>query len=293
MSNLGGSPATLDLAGLVLNQADPGTGLEAGFTSIPGWHKRAPMSVDRQRRAGHGEFATPGKLAGRILSINGWAVADDRGTVARWTEDLAALLADGSFGTLTVTDDDLGVRWASVQMIDDPTVDWDGQEWVRFQIPLLAPNPLKYGALSSGSTGFASDPEGSGLVFPLFEPNGFLDFGPVATSSGTVTITNAGTAAASPRFTVTGPTPAGGFRIVDLGTGDRITYHSVVPANSELVFDAATGTVVIDGGPSRRGDTVVTRWPVIPRRSSATYLFAPESSPTAANFTAAVYHTYN
>lgn len=293
MSFLGNSPAMIQLGSLTLNYGDPDTSsLLVGFSDIDGWNKRAPMRVDRLVRSGHGEFAQPGKLAGRVVTITGWCVADVRAEVATWLDDLAATLGDGGFGELVVTDDDLGQRWATVQMLDDYEADWKGRDYARFQIALLAPDSFRYGLASTATTGFATSPEGAGLVFPLFAPDGVLDFGPVPESDGTATITNEGNAPAFPVFTVEGPTPVGGFRIVDLATGQRITFLGDVPAGSTLVMDASDGSVVINGGPSRLGETIVTRWPSIAPGGSATYVFAPESSTSAATLTVSVYSTY-
>lgn len=282
----------LTLAGLTLNRADPeSSNLLAGFSKIHGWHKRAPMRVPRERRTGHGEFAIAGKLAGRVITIDGWCVGEVRAEVGQWLEGLAATLGDGGFGDLTVTDDDLGEKSATVQLLDDDEVDWDGRGFAKFQIILLAPDPFRYGTTSTGSTSFATDPEGVGLVEGFFTDN-VMDFGPLPTSDGTVTVTNEGSAPAYPVFYVDGPGPAGGFSVLDLGTGRRITYLGGLPEGSSVVFDSAAGSVVIDGSADRRGDTIVTGWPVVAPGESATFRFAPESNSSAAVLSVLLRSTY-
>lgn len=291
MTYLGNSPARIDLGALTLNYADPESGLAVGFDMIAGWHGGAPMSVNQQQRTGHGQFAIPGRRMGRTVTINGWAVVEQRAVLASWLDTLAATLGDGGFDDLTVTDDDQSSRSATVQLLATE-VDWSGRDWVRFQLSLLAPDPYRYGSTQMLSTTFATDPEGRGLRYPAFSPSGVMYYGPPPESDGTVTVTNHGNAPARPIFYVDGPGPVGGFSILDLGTGRRVTYLGALPTGSSLVLDSSDGSVVIDGTADRRGDTIVTGWPEVAPGASVTFRFAPEASTSAAVMTVLLRSTY-
>lgn len=277
------------LDGIALNAAEGD--LEVRRTTIDGWHNSAPSIADDYPRAiADGSFAIPGRIGSKLLAIVG-QIRGPRELVALKIEQLVAIEPHRTM-LLDVYDRTLGVRTMHVQREGTVEIIWNGGPVAFFRIPLKANDPMKYGERSSGTTSFASGSEGRGLRFPLFSPNGYLSFGPPATSSGSVTVTNAGTAPASPVFTVAGPTPEGGFSITETTTGARITFLGTVPAGSRLVLDSADGSVLIDGSGDRSTDTLVDAWPVVPAGSSSTFLFAPESSTSAATLTVDVVATY-
>lgn len=280
-------PAQITIDSLVLGALDGDVAW--GFESIDGWHNGPGVQVDQEQRiVSHGQFGQPGHRTGRTITVNGWVLGDTRGPVAAALRELDAVLADGQFSTFTVDDVDEGVLSATVQLLDRLQVDWSTPTEARFQIQLLAPDPYRYGAVSSDSTGFAMDAVGAGLVFPLF-PGGVLDFGALG-DPGIASVSNAGTASASVVFRVAGP--ADGFTITDTTTGKRVTYLGDLPAGSELVLDGRDGSVVIDGVADRSGDTVVEAWPVLGAGQSRDFLFAPLGGTTAAVLTTETTATY-
>lgn len=294
-----GSPAKIEIEGLLptLNSTDE-DGVEWVFDTIQGWTGGAGVEVDRQQRTfGHGEFAQPGRRTGRPITVGGWVYCADDTMVARATDTLAAALADGSFGVLTVTDDRLGPRWAHVQLVGTIDDDWSKPNLYEFQLQLLAPEPYKYGALSEASTGlFDADFDGQGLVFDgasttlAFEPS--LDFGATPVDSGSISLENVGTAAANVRFVVEGPTPDGGFAITDQQTGLSIFYYGVVLAGNTLVLDGRNGSILLNGTTDRYGDALVEAWPTIPPGSTRDFLFVPLADTSAATLTGSAYATY-
>lgn len=283
-------PTHVIVDGLDLNNVED-NGLVWEFTSIDGWHDGPSTFVEQDQRISHGQFAQPGRRGGRTITVRGKLAAEDRALVADGIDRLNALLADGGFGTFEFVDRTQGSRWAMVQLLGAPLPAWSGGPIAFYQLQLLAPGSYKFGATSSDSTAFGSAPVGAGLVFNLFGSPSTLNFGAQGTT-GTVTISNDGTAPASVKFTVAGPTPVGGFEIVDVSTGKRITYLGSVPSGSELVLDGATGTVVIDGTADRLGDTIVDAWPQIPAGGSRDFLFNPLGGSTAALLTAECIATY-
>lgn len=287
------SPGTIAVGGLMLNA--PGTPDDSDvlwvFDDVDGWHDGPSVSVESQARAvSHGLFGQVGRRGGRTITVNGNMVAPDRAQAGEAVDLLTSVLAGGEFGRFDFYDVDQGWRWTMVQLAATPDLAWETELHCRFQLQFIAPDAYRYGQTSTASVGFAAS-SGSGMVFPLFNPSGFLNFGapPV---SGVVSVQNPGTAAASPAFSVTGPTPEGGFSIVDLSTGKRITFLGSVPENSTLTLDASNGSVLLDGVADRLGDTIVEAWPVVPKRSTASFLFDPHGSATSAQLTTSVLSTY-
>lgn len=286
------SPGTIAVGGLVLNDSPAPDEYEVlwTFDDVDGWHDGPSVSVESQARGiGHGLFGQVGSRGGRTITVTGDMVAPDRALAADSVDQLTSLLAGGVFGRFDFYDADQGWRWADVQIAATPDLAWETELHCRFQLQFIAPDAYRYGQTSTASVGFAAS-SGSGMVFPLF-PNGVMDFGPLP-DFGTLTIQNPGTADASPVFTVSGPSPSAGFTITDVGTGRSITYFGVVPAGSTLTIDSSTGAVVLDGVADRFGDALVEAWPVVPARSSRSFLFEPLSGATSAQLTASVVATY-
>lgn len=290
-TRLSGSSATINLEGLDLNWID-NENTEWGFHNISGWHQGATTIVNQdQRITSHGQFAQRGRRGGRVFAIDGWVHADIRLRAAVALQRIEATLADGGFGVFTFADDDLGERWASVQLLD-LQLNWNESEtFFRYQLQLLAPDPYKYGATSTDSTGFATAPLDTGMVFPLF-PNGVMNFGPLAAATQ-VTVANAGTAEAQVTFTVTSPgADSGGFVITDVTTGKTITYSGIIPADGSLVLDGSDGSVTLNGTGDRLDDTLVQAWPTLLPGVTKSFLFERISGTGAPILTASVTSTF-
>lgn len=288
-----GSPAKIDFPDLTLNVTD-GEDTEWVFEKIKGWTGGAPREGSRvQRSFSDGEFAQRNRATGRVITIDGWIYCADDAAVARATDTMAALLADGRFAQMTVTDDRLGERWAMVQRIGVLEDDWSRPNFYDFQIQLLSASPYKYGATSTDSTGLLAIPAGVGMEFTLF-PSGTMNFNTAGVVTGIATLENPGTADASVRLSIAGPTPVGGFTITDQTTAKRIIWlGEEIPAGSTLTLDGATSKVLIDGIADRSGKVLVEAWPVVPAGGSLDLLFAVTTGGTsAAVMTAECWATY-
>lgn len=282
-------PIMISVGGIDLNVRDD-DGTEWVFDNLEGWHEGGGMDVPQeQRTVSHGHFPQPGHRRSIQPTISGWVYSYDRTHVAAAVDRFAALLAEGLFDSLSVKDDDTGIKTATVQRLG-LSIEWLDPNLCRYQLQLLTTTPYKYGSTSSASTPFGTTPAGAGLVYPL-HGGGALDYGPAGTT-GSVTITNEGNASAPVKFTVEGPTPVDGFVITDTLTGKTITYLGAVPTDSTLVLDGSDGSVVIDGVADRLGDTIVQAWPTIGAGQSRDFLFTPLGGSTAAVLTAEVVATY-
>ena len=100
--------------------------------------------VSRPRR--HGEV-DPGQawLPGRTMELSGVVEAPDHTALVDAGERFAGLLADGMLTTLVV-DEDGAVRQADVRLADQPTFDLATPRLAAWKLPLLMPDPLRYGA---------------------------------------------------------------------------------------------------------------------------------------------------
>ncbi len=99
---------------------------------------------------------------------------------------------------------------------------------------------------ASATTTTLTLPQSSGVLIPALFP---LQFG--ASSGGTGTVTNAGTAAAYPTITLQGPliNPV----IVNETTGERMALILTLGASDTVVIDMARRTIVQGGGTNRMG----------------------------------------
>ena len=289
---IGNATADIALGSVGLNAVDS-NGATWAFDTITGWHSGPGVEVQQTQRAvGHGQFARKGRRTGRQIIVSGHVYADTRGPVEQASRTLAALLADGDSERFYFNDTDGPTLWTNVQLADAPRIDWPGLNHFRYQLTLLAPDAFRYGETSTASTTFATDPVGRGLRYPAFSPSGVMYYGPPPTSDGTVTLTNYGSAPGSPLFTVDGPGPVGGFSIVDIGAGKRLTYLGAIPNGGRLVLDASDGSVLLDGTADRSGDVISMGWPVVGPGETATFRFAAESTASAALLTVSLTSCY-
>ena len=288
---VGERPTSVVVDGFELNGVD-GFGAEYRFEKITGWHEPVRVDVDEtQRIVSHGQFGQRGHRTGRLATITGRVYAA-RELMPDAIDRLNAILADGEFGRFEFHDRIQGERWARVQLGPNAIRGtWDGSPTFAYQLELLAPDPYKYGATSTGWTGFATAPVGTGMVFPLF-PNGVMNFGPLADATQT-TVANAGTAEAQVTFVVTSPGAlSGGFVITDITTGKTVTYAGSIPADGSLVLDGSDGTVILNGTSDRLGDTLVQAWPTLSAGASKSFLFERISGSGAPILTVSVTSTF-
>ncbi|AZS08513.1 minor tail protein [Arthrobacter phage Lasagna] len=106
---------------------------------------------------------------------------------------------------------------------------------------------------------------------------GVLDFG-VAGSTGTVSLTNPGSADTGPKFTITGTTVPG-FTITELTTGRRLVYTGTIRTGQTLVIDTDDGSVMLDGYAPR--NLVVSEWVRLGRGETGSWLFESPGSNNA------------
>lgn len=282
--------ATVDGFSLVDRRPD---GTDIHVTGTPGWNEGGDIDFRQVARGtSHGTFNTPVYARQIDFSIQGLATSPTHLASEQLERQMTAILAGGETGVVAMQHAGDVALWVNAHRSARVSIERFTPRKFKWRIPLLAPDSFRYGDDSTGSTPFATDPEGAGLVFDLFAPDGVLDFGTIPTSDGTVTVVNEGSAPAYPVFTIDGPGPVGGFSIVDVGTSQRVTYLGALPSGSSLVIDARDASALLNGTADRSGELVATQWPVVAPGEQATYRFAPEVSTSAAVMTVTLTSTY-
>lgn len=189
------------------------------------------------------------------------------------------------------------------------TVQWDGvtsqvmARCIRRSIP--TPVEYHYGLTEGAIQWAASDPRklrvpseqrftglaapsSEGLTFPMAFP---LAFGS-GQSGGSLYVSNDGSAAVWPVFTIRGPVT--GPQIVNGITGDRLAFASdyQVPAGQSITIDTQLRTVVVTGTDvSRSAELSVRRWFSIPPAATHEIQFRAGSYESDAMLTATWHHT--
>lgn len=217
------------------------------LVTISGWFDGVDTrreKTPRPRR--HGAFKSPGYQGGRIVSLELEVYTSSKAEQRAVLSSLAALLADGGYSPLTVTED--GQSWSiSVGRDGEPTVTLDMYGLLaRVRLQFWAPDSRWYEDAAWQETG---PPEaGGGLVWPVVWPAVW----PGGGSSGRVSLVNSGLAPSAPSFLI-----LGGFSsalITCVETGERIGFDRPIPVGSIVDIDVAGRRAMIDG------QSDVSRW---------------------------------
>lgn len=233
-----------------------------------GWHtSAAPRLAGAPRSRGHGWHDGISYRDARRVALYGWLFARNAAALEDAMESFAAICADGEDLQQVQVVTGSRTRTAMVRLADEPLVQPTGRWNAAVTLPLLAPDPRKYGAPSAAlSTGLPT--AGTGLAYPLAYP---LDYGALG-ATGQVTLVNPGTAPAPIDFRVTGELPSG-FEISAAETGQRLVYVERVPTGQTLHGHTGRGTLRAEGTSERRGNLTVADWMLVPARGQLTLQF--------------------
>ena len=278
---------TITVGGVTFNNtgAPDASGVTWTFSGTKGWFDGAPAkggTTDRTQQ--HGVLAERTWRDARLITVEGHVNAPARRLASDAQRVLASLLAEGTFGDFTVNDPDQGVLTSSVRGEGVPQIDWDSGLDIDFLLTFMAPDPLRYAAPVTLTTGYPA-PAG-GLEYDLYTDGagvdlGFLEYG-APSPTGRLVLVNPGTADVSPVFKVTGPV-VGGFELIRTGTGDRLRYVGDIPAGSTVTLDSADATVLMDALYDRAGNLTIRDWWAIGAESSVEVTFVPTGPLTAAS----------
>jgi hypothetical protein len=269
----------VDLDGFEFD-SEVGSGQVFKLTDLENWYSSAPVrvTVDPLPLSDGGFAPNRTYRSPKVMSINGFCYG---GTTMEAIENawqrIAAIAPDGEAMTLTVTDDSSDVKSMRVWLNGNPQVLPFRNNAARFQIPIVASDPRKYGPVQTA----LSQPPGTsstvGLAFPLFAP-GYLDFG-VFAPAGLFYISNDGTAETWPTFTVLGVVGVEGFQI--LSNEQTIEYAAAVPSGSQVVLSPYAGGRASVGGVDVTSNLTQANWPSVKPGQTREYIFNPLGSTSA------------
>lgn len=211
--------------------------------SPKGWDGGTSPKGSLEERAARGMFYHRRHHGGRSLELRIRIHLADA-TEAEWEKvQLGAALADGELGTLTVTD--FGMDPLSMRVQRDGDVLFTRVNPFTFDcsVPLLAPDPVKYGPWRSSL--LRPVEAGIGFEFPPLSRD--LGKGPIVTFGAaqetTELVWNDGSTDSWPTFTVVANAP-GGFAV---GLADlRVTYPWPTFPDMPVTVDMA-GAVTVGG----------------------------------------------
>jgi hypothetical protein len=273
-ASLGGIQA--DLGAVRLGAVD-GAGTAWGLSKLDGWDSPDVRTSYSDRQADHGSWAGKAYLQSRVLTAGGAIVAPDQATLEAALDSLqaAASLDDTLLVVYETTPRQCTVRRSGRVLIDRPT-----DRIANYSVLLTAADPRKYATtLQSQSVGLPS--VSGGLSLPITLPITIT----ATTVSGSVVLTNPGTAATRPVLTITGPvaSPTILAQRPD-GTVTQLAYADTLQAGEVLVIDCDAHSVILNGTTSRRRYLSGT-WPEIPAGSQLTFLWSASSYDPAALLT--------
>lgn len=211
---------------------------------LTGWYGGVDVSgTDTQRVLGHGLFPEPSLRTGRVLTLSGvlqLASERDRTVAERF---VSGILGDGGFGTLTYEVESAPTLSAQVKLDGAVKTTPHGLDLVRFEAPLLAPDPFLVGEEQAVQIYPAG--AGVGLRFPLATGDpAVVGFGAENPNTRAV-LTNLGNAESYPLIVVAGDWPSGFVLVAD--TGETVEYPVPVWSQAPVTVDNGRGTIMQSG----------------------------------------------
>lgn len=286
---------TITLTGDIVTLTITGDGIYTSCTydRLDGWYGDVDVDLGLVKRPNApGAFAPEQVFPGEaVISIEGDYFGADRQAALRMREDLTALYNEGRPITMTVADD-LRTTHREV-LVARVGLPWTIHPEFEFSIDMTAPDPRRYAdpvtvgtTLAVAGSGLqlpSNEATGVGLLLPSNEtpnPDLGIDFGTVSTS-GRVTVTNQGNTATTSKMVVSGGSMTDGFDIVNVATGQRLSYIATVPTGSTVTIDGDLRTAFInDFGPAGRWLVAAQGWWTTPARSSHELAFIARGATT-------------
>ncbi|MEU5259026.1 hypothetical protein [Amycolatopsis sp. NPDC021455] len=228
---------------------------EEGFWGTPATNANLTPRLNR-----HGAYRSPGWKKERIVTLTGRMYAENYTTLRQAETNLLGVLSDPTAPGKLTCYSELGPMSLDV-FLDDAILctplDVVSEPGIEFSIQLVAPDPRKYGNdLQIQTVGLPQD-SGDGLdytavVAPDTEPGLYfgsgapddgLQFGTFS-GSGFITLSNAGTAPASPVYAFYGPL---NVPVLTTNTGFSMQYNDSLAAGASIVVDPSAPSVLYNG----------------------------------------------
>lgn len=246
-----------------------GDGVHDGlvYDKLIGWQDIDGVDLGFQKRPNAPGSFGPNRTYpdGKVISIEGQMFANSRTEALQARENLTAAYNDGEPITMTVTDDLRATsRQIAVKSIKFP---WTIHQQFKYTFDAEAADPKRYGATARVGTTLAVP--GGGLPFPLVYP---LDFGALPVD-GRVLVTNSGNTETVSIYTVSGGQMLDGFALVNVDTGERLTYLGPVTSGTTIVLDTASMTAFINGTAPAGRFLPSPEWWTVPAKGVRTIQF--------------------
>lgn len=259
------------------------------YNRIDGWYDLPAVDLGLEKRPGApGAFAPAQSFPDEAtIGIEGDYFGSSRADALLMRETLLELYNNGRPVVVAVADDLRTTRReCMVANVDIPfTIHPD----FKYSIDLKAADPRRYGDPLIVTTPLASS-VGVGEDFPLTFP---LDFG-AAPIDGRIAIANPGNTDTITTFTVSGGSMPDGFVLVNVDTGQRLTYVGPVVSGTTVTLDTRMRAAFINGlYPGSRYLSAPDWWSV-PKRKGVTVQFLARGpatgTPTVSATTSPAYY---
>jgi len=228
---------------------------EEGF-----WGTPAPAADLTPRLNRHGAYRSPGWKKERIVSLTGRMYADSFTALRQAEANLLGILSDPTKPGKLTCYSELGPMCLDV-FLDDAIIctplEIVSEPGIEFSLQLVAPDPRKYADVVQTRTAGLPQDDGDGLDFttvvaPETDPGLFFGSGAPAdglqfgtfSGSGFMTLSNPGTAPASPVYTFYGPL---NIPVLTTNTGFTMRYNNALAAGRYIVVDPAAPSVLYGG----------------------------------------------
>ncbi|NUS16306.1 MAG: hypothetical protein HOY69_33735 [Streptomyces sp.] len=276
---LGGRTVTLGTLQLgVVDSA--GVAWTVAPDGLKGWAGPAIRTQYSDREADHGAWAGPTYLGARVITLTGTIIAPSLAALDAAAE---TLLSAAAITDTLLTVGETVPKQAVVRRSGEVLLDYDTDRVAKYSVLLTAPDPRRYSTtLQTASTGLPIS--AGGVTLPITLPLTIT----AGSSSGSLTLTNAGTIGSRPKFTVLGPVP--GFNLLTSyadGTVRQLAYTDTLNAGDTLVIDTDAHTAVLNGTVSRRR-YLSGLWPEVPAGQTVTVTWNSGGTDPAALLTATV-----
>ena len=217
-------------------------------TPLEGWFGRPqPKSRMEPNVNSDGMQATPVEYGSRLITINGRVISRNHGYLHEASNLISALAFRG--GAILQVSGHGPTQWAKVDPRSEVETIFVTDTYLRFQIPLEAPDPFKYGKKRTESFPLGSSGQvmhrGSVPAWPVVTVTGSAPGGYTLTRAGRDVTVTAPLVSGQPHTLDmrTGVLRAGGSRVY--GAISTAQYWTVAPGLRQTVTATGTGTATV------------------------------------------------
>ncbi len=264
-------PGSLVQVGDVSFGMSDADGTEWHVSNLDGWDSTPEVvSQKTQRVSAHGVHLGPQTYGARELTLDGWIVARTQTLRQQALQQLHRSLPVNGLAVVRVSDPP--ERYVQARLDGQLKATRIGNYCWAIQIPLIAPDPRKYG-LNPDAIEIGLPQASAGVDLPATLPLSL----PERTASDSEEAVNLGDMPAPWVARITGPVGIPAIEAVVLGR--RFAVNITLGAGETLDLDSRNQTVTLNGAASRSGLIVRgSSWFELPAESSTTIRFTADTS---------------